>query len=168
MIAAVALRIVAAAVLVAGVAGSSAADPPAAQKPPHSKPPAEVQSPMAAVLTASSPRHELPLAVFAVAPTAVTLTIAAIDNPSSQAFSLAAGVVWTSRGGRRTVEPLRPVTPFPPSRPGSFVIMLDAPVRSLLGHSDGHLALQLAVQPIAADRPLAEPLRVSISAPVWR
>lgn len=141
------LRIAAVVVLVAGVASAA---------------------PMAAVLTASAPHQELPLTAFATAPAGVTLTIAAIDNPSSQAFSLAASVAWTSSDGQRTVEPLRRVTPFPANRPGSFAVTLDAPVRSLLGHGDGQLALILALQPIAADRPLHEPLGVSISAPVWR
>ena len=141
------LWIVAASALIAGIASAA---------------------PMATVLTASAPHQELPLATVAAKPATVTLTIAAIDNPSSQAFSLAASVAWTSNDGHRTVEPLRRVTPYPPNRPGSFVIALDAPVRSLFGRGDGQLALVLALQPIATDRPLIEPLRVSISPPVWR
>jgi hypothetical protein len=40
--------------------------------------------------------------------------------------------------------------------------------RQLLARRDGPRSLRLALQPIAADRPLAEPLRVTLADPAWR
>ena len=128
-----------------------------------------------ATLTTGAPRVDLPLAGLpspVPAPPAtltLTLAVAAIDNPGGQAFSLAASLVGTAAAGAATLdEPIGSVTPYPASNPGSFVLGVPEPARKALSRGDGQLALRLALQPIAADRPLAEPLRVTLGDPIWR
>lgn len=122
-------------------------------------------------LTAGAPRQELAIAAPGAAPGTLALTIAAIDNPSSQAFSLSADVTWSKAGGAAAAaveEPVGRVTPFPANRPGSFLLAVPDAARKLLSRCGGQLSLRLALQPIAADRALAEPLRVTIAEPAWR
>jgi hypothetical protein len=122
-------------------------------------------APRAVVLTAAAPRQDVPVSAFAVAPAMLTLVILAIDNPSSQGFSVAAAVTWRGTD-ERTVE-LGVVTPFPATQPGRFVLSIPEAARMLLMRRDGRLSLRLSVLPIAADRPLADPLQVTISDPAW-
>jgi len=124
---------------------------------------------MHGILTTGAPRLDLPLAALP-APATLTLTIAAIDNPGGQGFSLAASVVWSSPAAGATAieEPIGSVAPYPASNPGSFVLGVPEAARKALSRGDGTLALRLALQPIAADRPLAEPLRVTLGDPIWR
>jgi hypothetical protein len=100
--------------------------------------------------------------------TSLSLTIATIENPAPQAFSLAASLAWTSAGGGPVEAAIGSVTPFPATQPGSFVLGLPDAVRNQLARATGPQTLRLLLQPIAADRPLAEPLRVTVGDPVWR
>jgi hypothetical protein len=121
----------------------------------------------AIVLGPAAPRQDVALAAFATAPAALVLAIVAIDNPLSQGFSLAAGVTWRGADGAIREAALGTVTPYPATRPGSFQLALPAPARALLARRDGRLSLQLALQPITADRPLAPPLTVTLGEPRW-
>jgi hypothetical protein len=42
-----------------------------------------------------------------------------------------------------------------------------SPARLRLARKDGRLSLRLSLLPIAADRPLAEPLKVTFGDPKW-
>lgn len=118
-------------------------------------------------LTASAPRQDLAVAAFASAPANLALTVAAIDNPAAIAFSVAVAVAWRGDGAPIEVA-LGSVTPFPADRPGTFLISIAEPARALLVRKDGRLTARVELQPIAADRPLAEPLRVSLGELRWR
>lgn len=122
----------------------------------------------AIILTASAPRQEVAISPFAAAPTMLTIVIATIDNPSSQAFSVGAGVTWNTADAHSTDQDIGSITPFPASEPGSFLLSVPAATRELLSRNEGRSSLRLSLQPIAADRPLAEPLRVTIGDLVWR
>jgi hypothetical protein len=120
-------------------------------------------------LTASAPRQDLTLSPLPARPTTLTLTIAGIEDPSSQAFSISASLVWNATSGGGPIEqPLGNVTPYPATQPGSFVLGVPDAARRMLARSDGQLSLRLALQPVPADRPLAEPLRVTLADPAWR
>lgn len=114
-------------------------------------------------LTPTAPRQDLTVSPPAGAATLV-LTLVTIENPSSQAFSLAASLAAQSGAHE---EQIGSVTPFPATRPGSFVLTLPEAARTSVTR-DGPLVLRLTLQPIASDRPLAEPLRVTVGAPAWR
>lgn len=116
-------------------------------------------------LTPTAPRQDVAIAPAAAATTLV-LTMATIDNPSSQAFSLSATLIWTGNG-TTAEETIGTVSPFPATQPGSFVLTVPDAARKWLARGDGQLALRLALQPVAADRPLADPLRVTIGEPAW-
>jgi hypothetical protein len=121
------------------------------------------------ILTAGAPRQDVALSPLPAGPATLTLTIAGISNPSSQAFSVRASVVWSGAGGTGAIEQtIGSVTPYPPTRPGSFALGVPEAARRTLARSDGQLSLRLALQPIAADRPLADPLRVTLGDPAWR
>jgi hypothetical protein len=141
-------------------------------------------SPQPIVLTATTPRHDVALAASLApatpaappaAPTTLTITIAAIDNPSSQPFSLGASVLAgtadprAGAGDSRTAGAVEigSITPYPADLPGQFVLALPEPTRELVAR-DPRASLRLTLQPISADRPLAEPLRVTIGALTWR
>ena len=117
-------------------------------------------------LTPTAPRQDVTIAPPAGA-TTLSLTMATIDNPASQAFSLTATLAW-SGGGSTVEETIGTVSPYPATQPGSFVLTVPEAARKWLGRTDGQLALRLALQPVAADRPLADPLRVTIGDPAWR
>jgi hypothetical protein len=117
-------------------------------------------------LTAAAPRQELRVAPPS-ATTTLALTIATIDNPSSQAFSLAASMVWSSATDGPVEVSIGSVTPFPATQPGSFVLALSEAARDQLTRHGNASSLRLSLQPIAADRPLVEPLRVTVGDPAW-
>jgi hypothetical protein len=153
------------------------------------------------VLTATAPRHDVaipglsgtsaPSAPSGAPPTAgapppagappttLTITVAAIDNPSSQAFSISAGLLASTAGtagtagtadaraGTAGTIEIGSITPYPADLPGQFVLALPEPTRELLSR-DTRASLRLTLQPISADRPLAEPLRVTIGELTWR
>jgi hypothetical protein len=120
-------------------------------------------------LTASSPRQDVVLLPLPAGPTTLTLTITGVEDPPAQAFSVGASVVWTAAAGRApSVQPLGSVTPYPPTQPGRFVLGVPDAARQLLARRDGVLSVRLALQPVAADRPLVEPLRVTLADPTWR
>lgn len=128
-------------------------------------------------LTAGAPRQALAIAPLPAAPTTLILPITAIDNPSAHAFSLRASVVWSNAGagvpGAPEVagtieEAVGSVTPFPSAEPGSFVLGIPEPARNLLSRREGLLTLRLTLQPIARDRALVQPLRVTLGEPAWR
>jgi hypothetical protein len=119
------------------------------------------------LLTASAPRVDLAITAFASPPDNLALTIAAIDNPSAIAFSVAVRVAWRGDGAPIDAA-LGSVTPFPATRPGTFLISIGEPARTLLVRKDGRLTARVELQPVAADRPLAEPLRVSLGELRWR
>jgi len=123
---------------------------------------------MHVTLTASAPRQDIALPAVAAAPATLTLAIAAIDNPSSQAFSLGASVVWSAAGAAAIEETIGSVTPYPATQPGSFALTVPEAARKSLARGDGQLALRVVLLPIAADRALPEPLRVTLGDPVWR
>ena len=120
------------------------------------------------ILTASTPQQDLAILALPAAPGTLTLTIATIDNPSSQAFSVGASVSWSNAGTGAIEETIGSVTPFPATQPGSFALGVSEAARRLLSRSNGQLSLRLSLQPIASDRPLAEPLRVILDDPAWR
>ncbi len=123
----------------------------------------------AVTLTATAPRQDLTLSPTPATPTTLTLTIAGIEDPSSQAFSVSASVVWNATSGGAPIEQiLGSITPYPATQPGSFVLDVPDAARRMLARSDGRLSLRLALQPVAADRRLAEPLRVTLADPAWR
>lgn len=128
-------------------------------------------------LTAGARRQDLVIPPLSAVPTTLILPITAIANPSAQAFSLSASVVWSNAGaavpGAPEVagsleESIGVVTPFPPAEPGSFALGVPGAARSLLSRREGQLTLRLSLQPIAADRVLAEPLQVTLGEPTWR
>ena len=128
-------------------------------------------------LTAGAPQHELAISAFSgSSPATLMVTIAAIDNPTSQAFSVGAGVTWGGVDARPDARPdtrsldreIGSITPFPASQPGRFVLSVPEASRELIGRSEGRLILRLSLQPLAPDRPLAEPLKVTIGDLVWR
>jgi hypothetical protein len=123
---------------------------------------------MHVTLTASAPRQDIALSALAAAPATLTLAITAIDNPSSQAFSLGASVVWSAAGAPAIEEAIGSVTPYPASQPGSFALGVAEAASKALARGDGQLALRVSLLPIDADRALAEPLRVTLGDPVWR
>lgn len=123
----------------------------------------------AVTLTVSSPRRDVALSPLPAGLATLTLTITRIEDPSSQAFSVSASVVWNAAaGGEPIVQPLGSVTPYPATQPGRFVLGIPDAARHLLARRDGRLSLRLALQPIAADRPLVEPLRVTLAVPAWQ
>lgn len=140
-------------------------DPRASGDPPG---PAS-QNMQTVTLTASSPRQEVALSPLPTGPTTLTLTVTGVEDPSGQAFSIGASVVWSAAaGGAPSVQPLGSVTPYPPTRPGRFVLAVPDAARPLLARPGGALSVRLALQPVAADRPLVEPLRVTLAGPTWR
>lgn len=120
-------------------------------------------------LTASAPRQELAIsAPTPTSPTTLMITVAVIDNPASQAFSVSAGVTCSGADARSTEGEIGSITPFPVSQPGRFVLSVPEASREVLGQSERRLSLRLSLQPIAPDRPLVEPLKVTVGDPVWR
>jgi hypothetical protein len=146
-----------------------------ADAPPHDPrtsgdPPGPASQNMHTVtLTASSPRQDVVLLPLPAGPTTLTLHITGVDDPSAQAYSIGASVVWNAAaGGAPSVQLLGSVTPYPPTRPGRFVLGVPDAARQLLARPGGALRLRLALQPVAADRPLVGPLRVTLADPTWR
>jgi hypothetical protein len=123
----------------------------------------------AITLTASAPRQDVALSPRPAGLSTLTLTITGIEDPSAQAFSVSASVVWhAASGGGPIVQPLGSVTPYPATRPGRFVLGVPDAVQQILARRDGQSSLRLVLQPIAADRALAGPLRVTLADPAWR
>lgn len=123
----------------------------------------------AITLTASAPRQDVALSPLPAGLSTLILTITGIEDPSAQAFSIRASVVWqAASGGEPIVQLLGSVTPYPAARPGRFVLGVPDAVRQLLARHDGSLSLRLVLQSIAADRPLAGSLRVTLTDPAWR
>lgn len=133
-------------------------------------PPGPVSQNMHTVtLTASAPRQEVVLSPLPAGPTTLTLSITGIDDPSAQPYSIGASVVWNAAaGGAPSVQLLGSVTPYPPDQPGRFVLGVPDAARQLLARPGGAPRLRLALQPVASDRPLVEPLRVTLAGPTWR
>lgn len=119
-------------------------------------------------LTVGAPPRDVAVAAQSVAPTQVAIAITAIDNPSAQAFSVAAALSWV--GARASEGPiaLGIVTPYPANRAGTFQLAVPKPAGALLLHKDGKLSVRLTLQPIAADRPLVAPLTVTIGDLTWQ
>ena len=149
---------------IAGIAACAGETRPTDPKDPGD-PPSQPNQMHGVTLTAAAPRQDVTIAPPAGA-TTLSLTMATIDNPSSQAFSLAATLVWTS-AGNAAEETIGTVSPYPATQPGSFVLTIPEAARKFLSRTDGQLSLRLTLQPIAADRPLADPLRVTIGDPAW-
>lgn len=145
--------------------GACAAEPRSADPRDPGDPPSQPNQMHGVTLTPTAPRQDVTIAPAAGA-TTLSLTMATIDNPASQAFSLTATLTW-SGGGNTVEETIGTVSPYPATQPGSFVLTVPEAARKWLARSDGQLALRLALQPIAADRPLADPLRVTIGEPAW-
>jgi hypothetical protein len=145
------------------VAAACAAEPRATDPKDPGDPASPPNQMHGITLTAAAPRQDLEVAPPATA-MSLTLTIAMIENPASQAFSLAASIA----GAGQVEAAIGSVTPFPATQPGSFVLGLPEAVRARLARATGPQTLRLSLQPIAADRPLAEPLRVTVGDPVWR
>jgi hypothetical protein len=153
-------------VVLIGIAGLTCAAEPRSADPKDPGDPTSQPNQMHGVtLTPAAPRQDVTVTPPAGA-TVLSLTMATIDNPASQAFSLTATLTW-SGGGSTTEETIGTVSPYPATQPGSFVLTVPEAARRWLARSDGQLALRLALQPVAADRPLADPLRVTIGEPAW-
>jgi len=146
------------------VAFTLACSPPVADTKPVEPPDPTMH---ATVLTASAPRQELVLPAFSTAPTTLALTITAIENPAGLAFSVSASATWRGGDGAIAEADLGNITPFPADRPGMFLVSLPEPGRAILGHTEGRLTVILSLQAIA-ERPLVEPLKVTLAAPRWR
>jgi hypothetical protein len=116
-------------------------------------------------LTTAAPRQDVTVAPPSGS-TTLSLTMVTIDNPSSQAFSLAASLAFAS-AGHAVEESIGTVSPYPATQPGSFVLTIPEAARKWLSRTDGQLSLRLSLQPIASDRPLPDPLRVTIGDPAW-
>jgi len=140
-----------------------AAEPGAADPKDPGDPSGHANQMHGVTLTSAASRQDVPVSPPA-GTTTLVLTLATIHNPSSQAFSLAASLAIT---GGASEEAIGSITPFPATQPGSFVLTLPEPARKALARG-GQLLLRLTLQPIAADRPLTEPLRVTVAAPAWR
>lgn len=117
-------------------------------------------------LSASAPQERLPLPAFATAPTVLQLAITAIDNPKAQAFAVSASL--QPPGGVEGGVPIGTFAPFPVDQPGTFVLPLPAPAQEVLAGASEGLALRLALEPMLPERPLVEPLRVSLAEPTWQ
>ena len=138
-------------------------------KRPADPPGQASQNRHAVTLTASAPRQDVALSPLPAGLSALTLTITGIEDPFAQAFSVSASVVWQAASGDApTVQPLGSVTPYPAAQPGRFVLAVPDAGRQMLARRDGQMSLRLVLQPIAADRPLVEPLRVTLANPAWR
>jgi hypothetical protein len=123
----------------------------------------------AVTLTASAPRQDVALSPLPARRSTLTLAITGIEDPASQAFSVSASVVWKAAAGDGPIaQPLGSVTPYPATQPGRFVLGVPGAVRQMLARRDGPPSLRLVLQPVAADRPLAEPLRVTLADFAWR
>ena len=154
------------AVLVVG-ACACAAEPRSTDPKDPGDPPSQPNQMHGATLTSAAPRQDVTIAPPAGA-TTLALTMATIDNPASQAFSLTATLIWNGGGNSGAIEEaIGTVSPYPATQPGSFVLTVPEAARKWLSRTDGQLALRLALQPVAADRPLADPLRVTIGEPAW-
>jgi hypothetical protein len=153
--------------LIACAADARSPDPREPGDPSHPMDPGHPGPTHGASLTASAPRQEVAIAAPAGAPSTLTLTITAIDNPGSQGFSLAASAVWTG-GGASVEEVIGAVTPYPSNVGGSYALGVPDAARKVLSRTGGQLGLRLSLQPISADRALSEPLRVTLGDPAWR
>ena len=123
----------------------------------------------AVTLTASVPRQDVALSPLPAGLSTLTLTITGIEDPSAQAFSVSASMVWKAASGDRPlVQLLGSVTPYPAAQPGRFALAVPDAGRQMLARRDGQLSLRLVLLPIAADRSLVEPLRVTLASPAWR
>jgi hypothetical protein len=133
---------------------------------------------MPSFVTIAAPARDLPLPAFPSVPSVLTLPVAAIDNPTEQAFSLRVSLqAWSAASGDRltptgsdppaSVE-LGSVTPYPASNPGTFVFRLPETARALITRVQGRASLTVALEPIDAARPLREPLRVTLGALAWQ
>jgi hypothetical protein len=150
---------------VAVALGACAAEPRSTDPKDPGDPASQPNQMHGVTLTPTAPRQDVTIAPAAGA-TTLSLTMATIDNPSSQAFSLTATLIW-SGAGNTVEETIGTVSPYPATQPGSFVLTVPEAARKWLARSDGQLALRLALQAVAADRPLADPLRVTIGEPAW-
>lgn len=139
-----------------------AAEPRPADPKDPGDPPNQPSQMHGITLTASAPRQDIAISPPPGA-TTLSLTMMAIDNPSSQAFSLAASLTVS---GAAAEESIGVVTPFPATQPGSFVLTLSDAARRWLAR-DGQLTLRLTLQPIASDRALPDALRVTVGDPAW-
>ena len=162
------------AVIALGCASACAADgkppEPAPPSPPGTPepapPPSPTPSPMPSTVTVTAPASELPLPAFSSLPSALALTVDAIDNPAEQPCSLR---VWMHEPppSQRSAE-LGGFAPYPASTPGTFVLRLPEEARQLLERTQGLATITVALEPIDSARPLREPLRVTLGARAWQ
>jgi hypothetical protein len=126
----------------------------------------------ALLLTATEPTQRTALRRGARVPALLELTLAAVDNPSQQAFSIAAELVWSPAVDAvhevELVEALGQVTPFPATVAQRLLLDVPAAASEFFRRSSGELALDLRLVPIEASRPLLEPLRVQLNALRWQ
>ena len=153
-------------VAVAVSVGACAAEPRSTDPKDPGDPASQPNQMHGVTLTPTTPRQDVTIAPAAGA-TTIVLTMATIDNPSSQAFSLTATLTWSGGSSGAIEEAIGTVSPYPATQPGSFVLTVPEAARKWLSRTDGQLALRLVLQPVAADRPLADPLRVTIGEPAW-
>jgi hypothetical protein len=118
--------------------------------------------PIAARLTASAPEREFDVPRLAAPPRVLSLTVAKIRNAPGQAFSLACTAAGPPDAAIGTV------TPYPPERGGTFTLSVPPAAARLLSPEAGRGKVRLTLTPIAADRPLAPSLEVTVSELAWR
>jgi hypothetical protein len=114
-------------------------------------------------LTVTSPEADLPVSLSGTHPGTLRLRVVRVVNPSNQGVSIA---VALRRDGAEQV--IGTVALYPADQPGTFLLSLPPPVADLLGRPDGAPRLHLRLQSSVVDRPLVEPLKVVVTAPVWR
>jgi hypothetical protein len=122
-------------------------------------------------LTAAAPSQVTPpgagLGVMRGAPELLELSILSIRNPASQSFSIKATVLAPELAGAGVIDIGR-FTPYPPDATGTYLAAVPAALRSLVVAQARTARVRLTLVATSPDRPLAEPLEVVVSPPVWR
>jgi hypothetical protein len=144
------------------------ATPPTPPTPP-TMPPTKPPDDALAVLTLAVPAQELQLPAPQLPPMALRLDVTAIHNPAAQGFTLRATlIVGSTTGSEPAVSfELGSVAPYPAERPGRFSLPISEAIRLLLEGPARRAVLRVQLEPIASERPLVEPLRVTLGAPGW-
>jgi hypothetical protein len=152
--------LLAAIVLVATLDGCSGDRDDEAPPPPAST----TSVPSTTALTPDRPEVRLAPTVSG-RPEVLDLAIGPVGNPARAGFVVRVGLETV--GGGRSEYPLGEVTTFPSDAPGTFALRLpDDAVRELEAGAKATVVLHL--EPVAADMPLPEALRLTVASAVLR
>lgn len=124
---------------------------------------------------AAAPPPSPPFAVavppFASSATTLAISLAVVENPALEAFSVRASLHWSGQGGaQRAVEIGRIVPPRaqePASAVGTFLLPLSEAARELLRQRDGKTRLHLTVRSAVNSPASHSALHVKILPPRW-